>query len=176
MEEQLHAAVAAILRQYDHRRGNLLPVLQAVQARLGYLPPEAMEQIASAFGVPPVDVYSVATFYAQFRLKPPGRHQFKVCLGTACHLMGGHTVLDCFERRLGIKEGETTPDREFGLERVACVGCCALAPVVVVDGRVEGRVSPTRVDGLLLSFSLEKSRRETPATPTNGGGGSPYGA
>lgn len=155
-EEQIGLTVAAILRQYGHHRKNLLPILQQVQARLGYLPREAMQQIALALKMPEVDVYGVATFYTQFRFHPPGRHQIKVCLGTACHMMGGHTVLDCFERRLGIKEGQTTPDREFSLERVACVGCCALAPVVVVDEKVEGKVSPTRVDGILLSLKMQE--------------------
>jgi len=107
-----------------------------------------------------VDVYSVATFYNQFRLNPPGKHQIKVCMGTACHIMGGHIVMDSFERRLEIKEGETTPDREFSLERVACVGCCALAPVVVVDDKVEAKVSPIRVDGILLTFEIEKKEQE----------------
>ena len=123
-----------------------------VQERLGYLPGEAMEQIAVAMQIPEVDVYGVATFYNQFRLNPPGKHQIKVCMGTACHMMGGHIILDSFERRLEIKEGETTPDREFSLERVACVGCCALAPVVIVDENVEAKVAPIRVDGILFSF------------------------
>jgi NADH-quinone oxidoreductase subunit E len=119
-----------------------------------------MEQVARALDIPEVDVYSVATFYNQFRLNPPGKHQIKVCMGTACHMMGGHIVMDSFERRLEIKEGETTPDREFSLERVACVGCCALAPVVLVDEKVEAKVSPIRVDGILLTFEIEKSEQE----------------
>lgn len=155
-QKAVEAVVSEILASFPSQRENLLPALQEVQARLHYLPEGAMREVARAFGVPEVDVYSLATFYNQFRLKPPGKHQIKVCLGTACHTMGGHTVLDCFERRLGIGEGDTTPDGEFSLERVACVGCCALAPVVVVDERVEGRVTPTRVDGILLSFDLKK--------------------
>ncbi len=157
-EELIREAVAEILGRHKSEREALIPVLQEVQARLGYLPREAMRQIAAALDIPEVDVYSVATFYNQFRLHPPGRHQIKVCMGTACHMMGGHIILDSFERRLNIKEGETTPDREFSLERVACVGCCALAPVVVVDDKVEGKVSPIRVDGILLSFEIEKQQ------------------
>lgn len=158
-DEQISATVAEILEQHGRGREQLLPILQRVQARLGYLPPAAMRQIAAALNIPEVEVYGVATFYSQFRFHPPGKHQIKVCLGTACHMMGGHIVLDCFERRLNIKEGQTTPDREYSLERVACVGCCSLAPVVVVDDKVEGKVSPTRVDGLLLALKMQDGNR-----------------
>lgn len=154
--QQIRSVVEDALQRNGVERQNLIPVLQDVQAKLGYLPEEAMKQIALALGVPEVDVYGVGTFYNQFRFNPPGKHQIKVCMGTACHMMGGRIILDSFERRLQIKEGETTPDREFSLERVACVGCCALAPVVVVDDKVEARVSPIRVDGILLGFELEK--------------------
>lgn len=158
--EMIHQEVNAALQIHGWERESLIPVLQYVQSRLGYLPREAMQQISEALKIPYVDVYSVATFYNQFRLNPPGKHQIKVCMGTACHMMGGHIILESFERRLGIKEGETTPDREFSLERVACVGCCALAPVVVVDERVEAKVSPIRVDGILLAYEIEKKLGE----------------
>jgi NADH-quinone oxidoreductase subunit E len=158
--EQIQRETENILSRHGTERQELIPVIQDVQGRLGYLPQPAMEQIAAAFKLPAVDVYGVATFYNQFRLNPPGKHQIKVCLGTACHMLGGHIILDSFERRLGIKEGETTPDREFSLERVACVGCCALAPVVVVDEKVEAKVSPIRVDGILLAFEIEKKEQE----------------
>ncbi|NLH26814.1 MAG: NADH-quinone oxidoreductase subunit NuoE [Syntrophomonadaceae bacterium] len=158
--EQIKAETAEILQQHGTERQELIPIIQEIQERLGYLPKPAMEQVARALDIPEVDVYSVATFYNQFRLNPPGKHQIKVCMGTACHMMGGHIVMDSFERRLEIKEGETTPDREFSLERVACVGCCALAPVVLVDEKVEAKVSPIRVDGILLTFEIEKSEQE----------------
>lgn len=154
--EMIHKEVNAALQAHGWERESLIPVLQYVQSRLGYLPREAMQRISEALKIPDVDVYSVATFYNQFRLNPPGKHQIKVCMGTACHMMGGHIILESFERRLEIREGETTPDREFSLERVACVGCCALAPVVVVDERVEAKVSPIRVDGILLAYEIEK--------------------
>ena len=105
-----------------------------------------------------IEVFGVATFYNQFRLSPPGKHPIKVCLGTACHMKGGRIILEAWQRRLSIKVGEVTPDREFSLERVACVGCCAMAPVTVVEENVEGKVSPTRVDGILLSFELEREK------------------
>ncbi len=156
-KEQILATVDAILKDQPLERDRLIPALQKVQAELGYLPGLAMEKIAAAAGVPAVEVYGLATFYNQFRLNPPGKHQLKVCMGTACYMVGGQIALESFERRLGIKEGETTPDRKFSLERVACVGCCTMAPVVVVDEEVEGHVTPTRVDGILLSFEGEES-------------------
>jgi len=108
--------------------------------------------------VPEMDVYSVVTFYNQFRLNPPGRHSIRVCLGTACHMKGGYITLDAWKRRLGIGPGETTADREFDLDTVACVGCCTMAPVTAVNGKPEARVEPTRVDGLLLSFERERQK------------------
>lgn len=151
-EELIRKSVSGVLQEYEAAQENLIPILLQVQEMLGYLPGPAMEQIAAALKIPAVDVYGLATFYNQFRLHPPGKHQLKVCMGTACYMVGGRIALECFERRLGIKEGETTPGREFSLERVACVGCCTMAPVVVVDEQVEGKVTPTRVDGILLSF------------------------
>lgn len=145
-----------ILESRSRERGKLIPILQDIQAKFGYLPREAMLETANFLDIADSEVYSVATFYNQFRFVPPGRHQVKVCLGTACQIKGGRIILDSWQRELDIKEGETTPDREFSLERVACVGCCAMAPVSVVDDGVEGRVSPTRVKGILLSFKLER--------------------
>jgi NADH-quinone oxidoreductase subunit E len=159
-EELIRTGVEAVLQSRGAGRESLIPVLQGVQDRLGYLPRLAMQQIAGALQLPEVEVFGVGTFYNQFRLNPPGKHQVKVCMGTACHMMGGNIILESFERRLSIHEGETTPDREYSLERVACVGCCALAPVVVVDEKVEAKVSPIRVDGILLTFEIEKKEKE----------------
>jgi NADH-quinone oxidoreductase subunit E len=148
-----------VLSRFGKRRGNLVPILQQIQGRLGYLPREAMLEIAEFLNIPEMDVYSVVTFYNQFRLNPPGKHSVRVCLGTACHMKGGYIVLDAWKRRLGIDRGETTPDREFDLDTVACVGCCAMAPVTVIDDGVEGKTSPTRVDGILLSYQLQKDEK-----------------
>ena len=126
--------------------------------KIGYLPTLAMERISELLGVPAVDVYSLATFYNQFRLTPPGKFQIKVCMGTACYMVGGQIALDSFERRLEIHEGETTPDREYSLEHVACVGCCTMAPVVVINEKVEGKVTPTKVDGILLALEEESKK------------------
>lgn len=151
-KEQILACVKEVLKSNSHNREDLIPILQQVQAKLSYLPALAMEKIAEGTGVPAADVYGLATFYNQFRLNPPGDHQVKVCLGTACYMVGGDITLESFERRMDIKEGETSPDRRYSLERVACVGCCTMAPVVVVDDEVEGKVTPTRVDGIMLEL------------------------
>jgi NADH-quinone oxidoreductase subunit E len=148
-----------ILNRFSRKRGNLIPILQKVQKELGYLPREAMLEIARFLDIPEIDVYGVATFYNQFRLNPPGKHSIRVCLGTACHMKGGYITLDAWKRRLNIDRGQTTPDREFDLDTVACVGCCVMAPVTVVDDKPEGKVEPTRVDGILLSFEQERKKR-----------------
>ena len=149
-----------ILSGFDSKRHNLIPILQAVQGKLGYLPREAMTAISNHLDIPDIDVYSVVTFYNQFRLNPPGRHSIRVCLGTACHMKGGYITLDAWKRRLEIGPGETTADGEFDLDTVACVGCCTMAPVTVVDNRPEGKVEPTRVDGILLAFEQEHKAKD----------------
>jgi NADH-quinone oxidoreductase subunit E len=116
--------------------------------------------VAKHMSIPVCEVYGVATFYNQFRFTPPGRHPIKVCLGTACHVKGGDIILENFERKLNIREGETSPDREFSIERAACVGCCALAPVAVVDDTVHGNVAPSKVEGLILGFQIEKEKEQ----------------
>jgi NADH-quinone oxidoreductase subunit E len=160
-EEQakVRQATRQTLNRFGRKRGNLIPILQKVQGRLGYLPREAMLEIAQFLDIPDIDVYSVVTFYNQFRLNPPGRHSVRVCLGTACHMKGGYITLDAWKRRLSIDRGETTPDREFDLDTVACVGCCVMAPVTVVDGKPQGKVEPTKVDGILLSFEREQEKK-----------------
>jgi len=145
-----------ILKRFSKKKGNLIPILQKVQGKLGYLPREAMLEIAQFLGIAAIDVYSVVTFYNQFRLNPPGKHSIRVCLGTACHMKGGYITLDAWKRRLGIDVRQTTTDREFDLDSVACVGCCVMAPVTVVDDKPEGKVEPTKVDGLLLAFERER--------------------
>lgn len=148
-----------ILKRFGRKRGNLIPILQKVQGRLGYLPRQAMLEIAQFLDVPSIDVYSVVTFYNQFRLNPPGKHSIRVCLGTACHMKGGYITLDAWKRRLDVDRGETTPDREFDLDTVACVGCCTMAPVTVVDDKPQAKVEPTKVDGILLSFEHEREKK-----------------
>jgi NADH-quinone oxidoreductase subunit E len=162
--------VSFILSTFDKRRENLIPILQVIQEKHGYLPPQALDLVADHLNVSVSEVYGVATFYNQFRFHPPGKHQIKVCMGTACHVVGGEVILENFERKLGIKEGETTEDREYSIERVACVGCCALAPVAVVDETTHAYMAPSKVEGILLGFDLEKERekREAEQSDSNG--------
>jgi NADH-quinone oxidoreductase subunit E len=159
-EAKVKLRVRRILSRFGKNRGNLIPVLQEVQSELGYLPRPVMVEIARFLDIPAIDVYSVVTFYNQFRLTPPGRHQVRVCLGTACHMKGGYITLDAWKRRLGIDRAQNTPDREFDLDTVACVGCCVMAPVTVVDNEPQAKVDPTRVDGILLSFKREKGHEK----------------
>jgi NADH-quinone oxidoreductase subunit E len=158
-KDQIRQETKQVLNGFSRKRLNLIPILQKVQARLGYLPREAMTEIAEYLNIPDIDVYGVVTFYNQFRLNPPGRHSIRVCLGTACHMKGGYITLDAWKRRLSINPGETTADREFDLDTVACVGCCTMAPVTVVDDKPEGKVEPTRVDGILLAFEQERETK-----------------
>lgn len=159
-EEALVEEMASILTPFEKRRENLIPILQTVQKRQAFLSTPAMKRVAEYLGISVSEVYGVATFYNQFRFHPPGRHQIRVCLGTACHVVGGDIILENFERKLRIKDGETTPDREFSVERVACVGCCALAPVAVVDETTHGHMAPSKVEGLILGFQIEREQQE----------------
>jgi len=152
--------IRILFERIGTKQENLIPILQRIQEELGYLPPDAMLEVARFLNIPEIDVYSVATFYNQFRLTPPGKHSIRVCMGTACHVKGGHITLAAWQRRLKIEPGETTPDREFDLDTVACVGCCAMAPVTVVDKKVQAKADPTRVDGILLQFQLQKEKEE----------------
>jgi NADH-quinone oxidoreductase subunit E len=159
-EKSLLEQIKTDLDETGNSRSKLIPILQLVQQKLGYLPAEAIHLIADHLDISSSEVYGVATFYNQFRFNPPGKNQVKVCLGTACHVKGGDIILENFERKLEIREGETTPDREFSVDRVACVGCCALAPVTVVGETVHGHMQPSKVEGLVLRTRLEKEMRE----------------
>ncbi|WP_319523754.1 NADH-quinone oxidoreductase subunit NuoE [uncultured Desulfosarcina sp.] len=144
-------------------RGQLIPLLQKAQKTLSYLPDEALALVADHLKITRSEVYGVASFYNQFRFNPPGRNPVKVCMGTACHVRGGEIILENFERKLEIKEGETTEDREFSIERVACVGCCALAPVALVGETLHGHMAPSKVEGLVLRVRVEKEKAEREA-------------
>lgn len=135
----------------DH--GDLIPLLQQVQERAGYLSPESLKEIAQTLRISENEVYGVASFYAQFRFNAPGRHSIKICLGTACHVRGGQKLLESLEREIHIKPGETTADGLFDLQRVACLGCCALAPVMQIDDQIYGRVTNTRLKRILESYA-----------------------
>jgi len=149
VETNIKEPLDDILTGYDGERGDLIPVLQQAQERFGYLPVEVMQGIAKFLRLPESDVFGVATFYAQFKLTPVGKRIVRVCRGTACHVRGGARILHEVEKQLGIKPGETTDDLEYSLETIACFGSCALAPVVVVDKTVYGRMTTKKVAEVL---------------------------
>lgn len=159
-DAEMSAQVATLLaaRGDSVEQRSLISLLQAVQQEVGFLPREAMLAVADFLKVSPAHVYGVATFYNQFRFTPPGRHQIKVCMGTACAIKLGGVILDSWQRRLDLSEGETSADREYSLERVACVGCCSMAPVTVVGQEVHGDMSPTKVDGILLRHQMARDK------------------
>lgn len=159
-EKETLKQITLKLESFETHRGNLIPILQMVQNELAYLPSKALKIVAQYLGILESEVYGVATFYNQFRFHPPGKHPIKVCLGTACHVRAGDIILENFERKLEIPEGQTTPDREFSIERVACVGCCALAPVAIIDETVHGHMAPSKVEGLILRITLQEEIEE----------------
>jgi NADH-quinone oxidoreductase subunit E len=133
----------------DTSQGNLIPMLQKVQEEFGYIPQEQVNQISKHLKISTSKIYGVATFYAQFRFTKLPKHTIKICLGTACHVRAGEKILAALERELNITCGEATSDYRFGLERVACFGCCALAPVVVIDNKVYSRMTPEKTVSIL---------------------------
>lgn len=140
------------ISKYPDKRGILIPVLQDVQARYGYVPDEAVSLIAKELSVYPIDIYGILTFYAQFHLAPRGRHIITVCQGTACHVMGGKAILDYLAKILDVAVGETTKDGMFTLERVACLGCCGMAPVIMIDKDFYGGCTIQSVEQLLDKY------------------------
>lgn len=148
-DTSLADTVDAVLASHARDKAELIPILQHVQQALGYLPREAMSRIARFIRVPEATVFGVATFYAQFKFAPTGRNVIKVCRGTGCYVRGAPRLLDEIEKLLGIKDGETTLDMQYTLETVACFGSCALAPVMVVNGKVFGSVTPEKVKAIV---------------------------
>lgn len=144
--------VTAIINRYNGDRSQLISILQDIQTEYYYLPKEALIQVSETMAIPLSQVYSLATFFRAFSLKPRGRHLINVCLGTACHVRGASRVLEKIERSLDIKRGETTENRKFTLETVNCMGCCAVGPAVKIDGDYFGQMSTDKVDPLLTKF------------------------
>ena len=141
MEEGLDA----IFSSFEGKKDELIPILQQVQEDFGYLPKQAMLEIAGFAGVPESRVYAVATFYAQFRFTPIGRIHVIVCRGTACHVRGAPRILEEIEKKLGITDGETTDDMEYSLETVACIGACGLSPCIMINRKVRAKMTPKKV-------------------------------
>ncbi len=144
--------IEAILKKHSRTSDETIPILQDVQKEFGYIGQESVKKISRHLKISENTIYGVSSFYAQFRFTEPGRHTIKVCLGTACHVRGGATLLDMLERGLGIKCGETTEDKRFGLERVACLGCCALSPVVQIDRDIYSRMTVNKLTELLKEY------------------------
>jgi NADH:ubiquinone oxidoreductase subunit E len=142
------------------RTASVLPALQRIQQAFGYVPQEALPQVARRLGVAESHVYGVATFYSQFRFAPPGKNGITACCGTACHVRGSARLLSDLEKRLGIKPGETTADLGFSLDTIACFGSCALAPVVVINGKVRGRMNRSRLFKAIDELASPEARRE----------------
>lgn len=150
--------VEEIISQTTNKKGALIPVLQKIQKVYGYVPEESIEQIANGLNVYPADVYGVLTFYSQFKLKPRGEYIVKVCCGTACHVKGSDRIAEDLITKLKVGVGETTEDRRFTLEKVACVGACALAPVILVNDNVHAKMTTDNARKMMTS--LEKGQPE----------------
>lgn len=140
-------------KKYQGQDGALIPILQDAQAIYGYLPEEVLKAISETLKIPMSRIYGVVTFYAQFYLNPRGRHTVRVCRGTACHVRGGKAVRKAVQQYLGIGENETTPDFKFTFETVACLGACALSPVLLVDKNYSGKLTPAKVEQVLKQYS-----------------------
>jgi NADH:ubiquinone oxidoreductase subunit E len=148
-----------IIDKYRGKKSALLAVLQDIQEEYNWLPPEVLTMVSEKLCVPMIDVYSVATFYRAFSLTPRGRHLVTVCLGTACHVRGAPLVLDRVQEQLGISPGCTTKDNQFTLESVNCLGACALAPIVVIDGDYHGQTTTKKVDVMLAKYKKKRRPR-----------------
>jgi len=144
--------INAIVSEYSQQKWALIPLLQKIQNEVGYIPPQSIPIIARSLGLFPSQVQGVISFYTQLYTQPQGRKVVRVCRGTACHVRGGKTILKLVKQHLDIEEGETTPDMEYTLETVACIGVCALAPNIVVADRVHGRMNPKKVEQLFKDW------------------------
>ncbi len=153
MEEQLESVFAS----YQGEKNELIPVLQDVQEVIGYLPDEAMQEVARFVRVPESKVFGVATFYARFHLKPRGRHIVRLCCGTACHVRGAAKIADKLKNVLDVGVGGTTEDMKYTYEEVACIGACGLAPVMTIDDKTFGKLDPDKMEKTIKTFAEEKS-------------------
>ncbi len=140
------------LSEFRGERGELIPILQSIQGAQGYISEDAVRQVSRFLKVSENEVYGVASFYAQFRFTPPGRNSIRVCLGTACHVRGGQILIQSLQRDLGIVPGQTTADQRFDLQRVACLGCCALAPVIAVKNDIYSHMTVIRLKETLKRY------------------------
>lgn len=147
--ERVEVEVSKHVKPWKHEEGNLIMILHSIENEHGYMPREISMELASELGIPLARIYEVLTFYNYFKLVPPGKHSVAVCNGTACYLKGAPQLIEELERKLHIREGETTEDREFHLETVRCIGCCGMAPAMVVDEKTYGRVISSQLQDIL---------------------------
>lgn len=147
------ARLMAVIEEHKNQQGALMPIMQQAQEIYGYLPIEVQKMIAEGLHCPLEQVYGVSTFYSQFNLEPKGEHLIRVCLGTACYVRGSQDVLSELERQLKIEAGHTTPDGKFTLEATRCLGCCGLAPVIMIDDDVYGRLTPQGIKDILAKYT-----------------------
>ena len=152
--------VNSFINKYSCDKNALITILQDVQSEYNYLPRKALIIVSQTLKIPLIDIISVATFYSTFSLEPRGEHTVTVCMGTACHVRGGPKILEEFERRLNIEAGQTTEDKKFTLETVACLGCCAIGPVVVVDNDYHAQTTIRKVLPILIKYKKEKEHDE----------------
>lgn len=151
--------VDEVVEAHGAAPGTLIPILQDVQARVGYLPPEVLERIGERTRVPAAQVFGVASFYSQFRFKPVGKYVIKVCHGTACHVQGAVGISEALTGELKTRDGETTEDGTFTLTSVACVGCCSLAPVMMIEEKTYGRLTPDAARKVVRKYGKQAPRR-----------------
>lgn len=149
--------IESILKQYDYRKSRIIQILSEIQRIYNYLPKDVLEYAGQRLRLPLSNIYSIATFYSAFSLKPRGKHLVTVCMGTACHVRGAPAVLSRLEERLKIKTGNTTGDNQFTLKTVNCLGACALAPIVVVDEEYHGQTTVNKVDKLLNKYEKKEN-------------------
>ena len=148
--------IKSILGKYQARdHGSLIPILQEVQKKEGYITPDAVDRISEHLGISRSQIFGVASFYSQFKFNPPGRNSIRICLGTACHVLGGDFLLNALKSEIGISPNETTEDGKFDLERVACLGCCALAPTMVINTEVHGQMTTKKATELFSEIEGE---------------------
>ena len=150
----------AIIAKHRGEKWGLIPLLQEIQEHFGYIPPETIEPVAGAMKLFPSQVQGVITFYAGFTLKPKGKYVLKVCRGTACHVKGSRSILRAMQKELGLKEGETSPDYQFTLETVACLGACFLAPTMLVNHNYFGKLAPPKVTSILEQYKKRKGDKQ----------------
>ncbi len=152
------SSIDSLIEKYRNKKGNMIPILQGVQEIFGYIPRNAFKKISKETGLELSDMYGVATFYSQFRLNPVGKHIVKVCHGTACHVQNANAITDAIQEALKVSDGETTEDGLFTLESVACLGCCSLAPVMMIDDETYGKLTGDKAKKIIREIKRQEAK------------------